>query len=333
MAQVRAARRAVLAGLVGVVALHLGLNVALDTVRPQWRDPEYGHRLGELKPLAGRGKLLVVLGSSRVQMGIDPAAVPLAGVTVYNLSQAGCGPAGERLNFRRLLREGVRPDFLLVECLTPVLAGDGPFEGGLFPDRLSLADLRDIAPLCDDPAAVRRQFLAARANPWLRYNRSLLCHAGLGRWLYWNQRVDFLWDQLRPGGWMPYPDAVVPAAKRADGFARAEREYTPYLASYHLAAGPERAYRQLAADCRAAGVKLGFVLMPESPRFRALYPPGARELAVGFLRELADGPVIDAGDWVPGEGDFADGHHLMRPGAAILSARLGPTLAGWTAAP
>ena len=329
----RGARRAVVAGLLFVVALHLGLNIALDTVRPQWRDPEYGHRLRELKPLAGRGKLLVVLGSSRVQMGVNPAAVPLDGVTVYNLSQAGCGPAGELLNFRRLLREGVRPDYLLVECLPPVLAGDGPSEATLQPDRLSRADLRDIAPVCDDPEVLRRGYRAARLSPWWHYRRVLLCHAGMGGWLPWQQRPDFMWTQLKPGGWLPYFHDTVGDEKRADGFAQAVREYTPYLTDYHIAAGPERCYRQLAAVCRAAGVKLGFLLMPESPRFRTLYPPGARELATSVLRQLADGPVIDAGDWIDGEGDFADGHHLMRPGAAAMSARLGPTLAGWTAAP
>ena len=312
--------------------LHLGLNVALDTVRPTWRDPEYGHRLRELRPLAARSpRLLVVLGSSRVQMGLNPAAVPLDGVAVYNLSQAGCGPAGELLNLKRLLRAGVRPDFLLVECLPPVLAGDGPPEAALVADRLSLADLRDIGPVCDDPAALRRGYRLARLDPWTHYRRVLLCHAGMGGWLPWQQRPDFMWTQLRPGGWLPYFFDEVSDDKRAAGFAQAAREYTPYLANYHVAAGPARAYRELAAVCRANGVRLGFVLLPESPAFRRLYPAGARDTATAFLRGLADGPVIDAGDWVDDDRAFADGHHLMRPGAAALSRRLGPPLTRWTA--
>lgn len=328
----RRARRAVVAGLAGFALLHLGLNLALDTVRPTWRDPEYGHRLRELKPLAARSpKLLVVLGSSRVQMGLNPAEVSLDGVTVYNLSQAGCGPAGELLNLRRLLREGVRPDFLLVECLPPVLAGDGPPESTLIADRLSLTDIRDIAPVCDDPNALRRGYRAARVNPWWHYRRVLLCHAGMGGWLPWQLRPDFMWRQLQPGGWLPYFFPEVDDAKRADGFDKAKREYAPYLTNYHIAAGPERCLRELAAVCRANGIRLGFVLMPEATAFRELYPPGARETATAFLRGLADGPVIDAGDWVADD-RFADGHHLMRPGAAAFSRRLGPTLRPWTSA-
>jgi hypothetical protein len=323
----------VASGLLAAAALHLGLNVALDTVRPTWRDPEFGHRLRELTPLAARSdRLLVALGSSRVQMGLNPAAVQLDGVAVYNLSQAGCGPAGEWLNARRLLRAGVTPDFLLVECLPPVLAGDGPPEAQFAADRLSLADLRDAAALGADRQALQRGYLAARRNPWAHYRRVLLCHAGMGSWLPWQHRPDFMWTQLKPGGWLPYFFDTVSEEKRADGFARAAREYAPYFRDYRLAAGPAAAYRALAADCRAAGVRLGFVLMPESPRFRALYPPGARDAAVSFLRTLTDGPVIDAGDWVPDEGAFADGHHLMRPGAAAFSSRIGPTLAPWTAA-
>lgn len=331
-ARVARARRAIIAGMVCFTLLHLGLNLLLDTIRPSWRDPEYGHRLRELKPLAGRSsRLVVVLGSSRVQMGLNPSEVSLDGATVYNLSQAGCGPTGELLNLRRLLREGVRPDFLLVECLPPVLAGDGSPESTLIADRLSLTDLRDIAPICDDPHSLDRGYRAARLNPWWHYRRVLLCHAGMGGWLPWQLRPDFMWRQLKPGGWLPYFFDEVDDAKRADGFAKAQREYTPYLANYHLAAGPERSYRALAADCRANGIRLGFVLMPEATAFRKLYPPGAREAARTFLQGLTDGPVIDAGDWVA-DTQFADGHHLMKPGAAHFSRRLGQTLAPWISA-
>src|SRR5262245_61885792 len=69
------AKRTVLAGFAFAALLHLGLNVALDTVKPEWRDPEYGHRVKELKPLAataGSRPVVVALGSSRSQMGLSP---------------------------------------------------------------------------------------------------------------------------------------------------------------------------------------------------------------------------------------------------------------------
>src|SRR5205814_10140722 len=42
--KVSTARRAVLSGLLFVLAAHAGLNVALDTVKPEWRGPEFRRR-------------------------------------------------------------------------------------------------------------------------------------------------------------------------------------------------------------------------------------------------------------------------------------------------
>ncbi|MGH2604767.1 MAG: hypothetical protein ACRDJ9_35915, partial [Dehalococcoidia bacterium] len=45
----RRARASVLAGLGFFALFTLALNLALDTIRPEWRDPEYGHRLKRLQ--------------------------------------------------------------------------------------------------------------------------------------------------------------------------------------------------------------------------------------------------------------------------------------------
>ncbi|MGL6095103.1 MAG: hypothetical protein ACRC7O_04785, partial [Fimbriiglobus sp.] len=61
-----------LTGFVCVFLFQLGMNVALDTVRPEWRDPAYGHRDKQLRRLhrAEPGRpVVVVLGSSRTQRG------------------------------------------------------------------------------------------------------------------------------------------------------------------------------------------------------------------------------------------------------------------------
>ena len=110
------AKRCVLAGVAIVVLLQLGLNIVIDTVKPEWRDPEYGHRMKDVRRQATAKPtrpVVVVLGSSRSQMGFNPLAMNLDDGTsnppiIYNCSQAGCGPVYELLNFQRLLSDGAR---------------------------------------------------------------------------------------------------------------------------------------------------------------------------------------------------------------------------------
>ena len=53
----------------------------METVRPEWRDPEYGYRIQQLTEMESQSAerpLVLVFGSSRTQMGIAPAAMGLA---------------------------------------------------------------------------------------------------------------------------------------------------------------------------------------------------------------------------------------------------------------
>jgi hypothetical protein len=329
------AKRTVLAGFVAAAVLHLGLNVALDTAKPEWRDPEYGHRVKELKPLAkaaGHHPVVVALGSSRSQMGLSPTHLGLDGPDapiVYNLSQAGCGPVHQFLNLHRLLDAGVKPDFLLVEVLPPVLGGHGPADGLLIPARLSLADLRRVEPYCDDFDKVRGKWLMARKSPWYAYRINLLSHWGMGSWYPWQARQDFLWKQMRPRGWMPYFFPQIDPARRAKGTAEAKAQYAAYFADFSLAPLPRRAHRDLLDLCRERGIRVAFYVMPESPTFRSWYPSQARERINGYFAELRrEAPVFDASDWLDDEGMYADGHHLMRHGAEAFSGRFGRECVG-----
>ena len=60
------AKWAVLTSVASVLLLQLGMNVAIDTVKPEWRDPEYGHRMKDLREQAAANPsqpVVVVLGS------------------------------------------------------------------------------------------------------------------------------------------------------------------------------------------------------------------------------------------------------------------------------
>lgn len=336
------ARRRVLAGLLFALLFVLGLNVALDTVAPNLRDPEYGHRLKQLRAQhrAEPGRpLVLVLGSSRPQMGLSPNLLGLgtgpADPLAYSVSMAGCGPLHERLTLQRLLADGVKPDYLLVEVLSPVLAGDSPGEKLLLPYKQSLADVRRAAPYCRDPGELWAGWAKVRANPWYALRLNLMSHV-LGGFLHWQSRQDFMWKQMQPDGWLPYFFPTVSDAKRADGVGQAQFQYGPYFNNFRVAPLPDRAYRDLIATCREQHIKLAFFVMPEGPTFRSWYPPGVRDRITAYLAGLsaeAGGPVFDCHGWYDDEAMFADSHHLMRHGAEAFSQRfgrecVGPWLAG-----
>jgi hypothetical protein len=328
------ARRTVFAGLAWVLLAHVGLNVALDTVKPQWRDPEYGwraKRLSELDRVRGSRPLVVVLGSSRTQMGLSPTDLGLGeGPTaplVYNMGQAGAGPLLQLLNLKRLLATGVRPKTVLVEVMPPALCQDGPAEHALYPhiSRLGAADIVWMTPYCDNPHSLWRNWAKIRVSPWFSLRFLLLSHS-LPGFLPWQQRVDFQWRMLDPYGWLPYPFEPIPDDTRARGTAAARESYQKMLATFRIAPLPDRALRDLIRLCRVEGIRVGLYLLPEGPVFRSWYPPTAQQTVTCYLNGLSEEyriPLFDATDWLPDEDAFADSHHLLRSGARAFSRRFG----------
>jgi hypothetical protein len=333
----RRARNSVFAG-VGFFALFtLALNLALDTVRPEWRDPEYGHRLKRLKPQvqAAHGRPVVVaLGSSRTQMGFSPHGLGLGdgpdSPIVFNFAVAGGGPVHEVLNLKRLLDNGVKPDYVLIEVLPPVLAGHSPAEKLILPARLGYADFARLAPYTEDSAALRREWLEDRLAPFHTLRLYLMSHIA-GSMLHWKSRQDFLWKQMKPDGWMPYFFPEVPADKREKGIAEVHAQFAAYFPNYHIAPIPDRAYRDLLELCRTHHIRAAFFVMPEAPSFRSWYPPGSKELARQYLAGLTKEygtPVFDASAWIADPTAYADAHHLLRTGAEAFSARFGQECVG-----
>lgn len=333
----RRARNSVFAGAGFFALFTLALNLALDTVRPEWRDPEYGHRLKRLKPQvqAAHGRPVVVaLGSSRTQMGFSPHGLGLGdgpdSPIVFNFAVAGGGPVHEVLNLKRLLDNGVKPDYVLIEVLPPVLAGHSPAEKLILPARLGYADFARLAPYTEDSAALRREWLEDRLAPFHTLRLYLMSHIA-GSMLHWKSRQDFLWKQMKPDGWMPYFFPEVPADKREKGIAEVHAQFAAYFPNYHIAPIPDRAYRDLLELCRTHHIRAAFFVMPEAPSFRSWYPPGSKELARQYLAGLTreyGAPVFDASDWIADPTAFADAHHLLRHGAEAFSARFGQECVG-----
>ena len=338
----RRARAVVLCGGGAVLLALVGMALAVETIRPQWRDPEYGHRMKELsrtvrleRRLGTARPLVVLVGSSRSQLGFSPLHLGLGDgpgrPLVYNLSHTGYGSVGELLLTHRLFDNDLTPDALIVEVLPPRLTEDH-VPGFLFPpERLGYRDLDRLAPYLDDPARMRKDWAQSRVTTWHALRFLLLNHWGAGRWLPTRLRQEFVWESIRSGGWLQYEPPPLPPEQRAAAMARARGDFAGAFERFRVEPLQDRAYRDLLAACRGRGVRVAFLLMPESPTFRAWYPPGALAEVRAYLAKLAGEhgcAVFDASEWFADEELFADGHHLLGPGARAFSKRLGAEYLG-----
>jgi hypothetical protein len=333
------ARQVLTWGAACFALLQLAMVGFLEWKRPEFLDPKYGCRLGQLRTRLAHApgrRLVVVLGSSRAEQGFRPGLLATAeGETapvVFNLARGGSSPLLHLVTLRRLLADGARPDWVLLEIFPPSLVE--PEAGATLPK----TTLRDFPVLGRYPVSreTYADFLRDRALLWLTYRSSFLAHAVPG-WLSPRGRwIERLWDR-RGGEWRAISEGVTPEERR-QLTADARRRYGRKLQNFHIAAGADRALRALLALCRERGIGVVLFLMPEASDFRGWYSPPARERLCAYLASLRRDygtPLIDARGWIPDD-DFWDGHHLLRDGAAVFTRRfaaevLSPLLDGLSA--
>jgi hypothetical protein len=329
-----AARRARLA--VGVfaavvVAANVGLAVGMDTAFPQLRDPEFGRRLTRLTARIAEDPgrpMVVALGSSRVAIGLSPAAAHAArpdGPRVFNMGLYGAGPVTQAIALRRLLAAGVRPAGVLVEWWPAFARGGGGYDEHLRtdPHRLLPVDVEAVRDYFPDPAATEATMRHVRRVPWYEHRIRLMGQT-LPGWLPWHARPDGPWDKLDPWGWQPGADDAPPPAERFARVNYAHLFYRKLFADYRVSPAAERALRDTLALCRDHGIPAALVWLPESSEFRG-WAAGAADADLARLRADTGVPLIDARTWVP-DPHLGDGFHLTRPGAAMFSARLAAEL-------
>jgi hypothetical protein len=308
------------------------MSLAVETVKPEWRDPEFGHRIHQLRELQANhpGRPLVVaVGSSRTLMGLDPLAMGFAdepgSPLVYNFGQTGAGPLQILLTAFRILDDGVKPQAVLIELFPAALVGDGSAEDLLqtWQSRFNRGDVERLTPYAKNPRSLSRMWLSQRIAPWHSLRFPLMNH-WKADWLPARQRLDFQWTGLDARGWLPYPAASVPHEERARRVAEAGESYRKQLAHYRIGAASDRALRDIAARCRRDGIRVAFYTMPEGPAFASWYPPGVREAFQAYAGRLSrdtGAPLFDASAGFSEE-EFADSHHLLPGGAAGFSRKL-----------
>src|SRR5262249_48116069 len=126
----RACRTEAMVALGGFVVLALAFVVVMDVRCPFWTDREFAARRQIVLDRTAEHPerpLMVGLGSSRVGAGFVPEELdPIYDnrgrqISVVNFSHLGAGPRMNLVQLRRLLRDGIVPDYLLVEFM-PSLA-------------------------------------------------------------------------------------------------------------------------------------------------------------------------------------------------------------------
>jgi hypothetical protein len=340
---VRRSFSALLWGVGCFIAAQLGLLLALSLCRPLG-DPEYGVRLVQLRErLAERpGRpLVVVLGSSRVAMGLRPGEMTgnsSAGsaALVFNMGQCQAGPMMQLLALKRLLADGIHPDAVIAELyphLLPTRTGEDQL---VSVDRLSWKDLETLGPYYTDAKKLRKTWLRQHLIPW-HGERLHLINQWAPEWLPVTKRKNREWEGVDDWGWLMHPVfADDPALSRNDLRTRI-RLIGHHFSQSYLQVGEDfvtsdlsrRALRELSGLCSQQHIRLALLLMPDP--FLTLYPPRICVRMDDMVRQLSqdlDRPVIDARSWAKWE-DFFEGVHLTHQGAAMFSRRFEKELRPW----
>ncbi len=229
----------------------------------------------------------------------------------------------ELLLWRRLRRDGVRPNLLLVEVLPGLLSeARTVYEGSgkrMPADRLRWTDLSLLERYQSGARPDLRRDVALAETATLYTHRFGILHA-LAPFLLSDHGASLV---ALPGpAFMPNDPSPGERAKALD-FAR--RQYVPTLPQADPDGPAGRVLRELLASCRQARVPVALVLMPEGPTFRSWYSAGTLPKVRQWLEQVCreDGAgFVDAEEWI-GEDDFLDSHHLLHRGAVKFTERLG----------
>lgn len=325
--QARNAKAVLAWSLVCLAALHIGIHVYLERCHPNAYDPEFAARLTLLRNRIAEAPdrpLLLVVGSSRLVTDFLPERLPDLDVRerrtplAFNFSHTGAGPLINLMEIRRLFRQGVKPRWLVVEVLPPMLATSG---------RSTAASLAAADDLSFVFAHMPRwkglgRYLYIRSMPDARHYLAAVKEHGPA-WAFADRDLEFA--ELGPlGGSTPLKaEATAENVQRCTDAVRSQ--YYPGLQDFQISDVADQSLRELIELCRGEQVDLVLVLTPESSEFRGWYPEKTQKTIQDYcegLRRRCDVRVIDARSWLPDE-DFLDAHHALPRGAEAFTLRLG----------
>jgi hypothetical protein len=334
-------RRIVLWTFACFLLSQVALSLYLDYKRPELRDPLYGYRLRSLQSRLAASPdapLFLLLGSSRIKYSVCPDAMQIHATEagsqpiIYNFGINGMGTIRELMYMRRLLADGIRPKWLLLELWPPLWAESGFFRESrmvLGEDDLHWRDLPLVLRYFRGEREILRVGLRKSVLPVSDY-RSRLLEATVRGLVPLEQMRDIKrhmsdWVPADALGWYPLPWGANTPQDRHRAIEHGEEEMKPLVDPLVIDPRSDSALRELLTDCRKHQIKVAIILMPEHSRTRSWYPPQARSVMREYLHRLEkeyDLPVVDTRQWTRDE-DFADYCHMATSGVPSYSQRLG----------
>lgn len=330
------ARPALLWTLLFFLTGNLVIGLYLHRRHPEFFDPEVSMRLKKLPARLAEAPgrpLALAVGSSRFVLGLRPvsAMAQTQGdrnqALLFNFSLLGAGPVGQRLIVHRLLRKGIRPKWMFVEVWAPILTQKFPFteetrtfhRAVYWPDVSILGRLyhrgweaagqliaETLTPAVHRRDTVLRHYAPTLLQPLLRQ----FCDTGFEKHLQYH---------LDDFGWVEYE--ILDDGTQAAG---ARRHGKPLFDNFSVSDISDRALSGLLAECRAHGIQVVLVLMPDHSLVRSWYALMQGRF-LRYLRRLSaenHAPIVDARAWQPDE-DIPDYSHLSPKGARAFSERFG----------
>lgn len=348
-------KRAVLWCLAFFLASQLALGFYLHRSRPELCDPVFGDRIRLLKEKRAAdptAPLVLILGSSRAMNGIAPAALPPwpseAGSKplIYNFALSGSGSMRVLMMFRRIVKEGIRPDYLVIETWPPMWAEAGGFDEKqiIAQDDLHWSDVPLLCRHLPNKVDILARTLRGSLVPVVSYRGRLLYAAAqflLPRQQAWQTANELSnWHSFDGTGWVPVLKEPTSAEEWRTEMARGKLVVHQLLNPLCIHPSSDRALRDLLDECKKFGIRTALLLMPEHSECRKWYSMQARKLVSDYLDGLRGKypvPVVDTRDWL-GDDQFSDCCHMARRAAAPYSLRFGrealyPWLTGFSREP
>jgi hypothetical protein len=273
--------------------------------------------------------LVVMVGSSRTSWAFQASALdgmpdsdgrPML---VYNFGIPSTGPCFQLFCLREMLAKGIRPRFLLIELLPPLLCearrGVPTEQSALAFESVTLHRMLQWMPYLQRPAKCANLWVQARIAPCYTLRNYLV-----------DELTSLATGNLRPKhipidnrGWHLSLPSIYPVLHEIR-LAQAAAVYWQGLRNFRLGKTQYRAIHELLDLCRREKIPSALVLMPEDSRFRSWYSPEAKTAVRNLLDELRQTygvQCIDAQCWLP-DYEFEDGHHALLGGALIFTRRI-----------
>ncbi len=331
----RNARLSVVSALTFFVLFQLLIDWVVQRQRIELRDPEYGFKLPALKRGLGLypdRPLLLILGSSRTEIGLIPSELHLVSPDgdkepfVFNMAISGSGPILQLLCLKRILAEGIQPRWVMLEVLPAFLSEEFAWSDTAFlnMNRISYDELPVLCKYNSFPARLYSNWIKSHAVPWYTH-RFLIMNHYAPLWLPQSVRSDYLRNVDGHGYRYGITPLLIDEGARQHALAHAEKQYAGILKRFNLSDSSDQALHDLLDLCHERHMPTLLYVMPEGERFRNWYPPTVQDAIRHYLDRVTaeyGATLVDARKWFH-EADFADSHHLLGPGAWAFSKRFG----------